>query len=121
MGESGRCPQASHAASALIGLKVRLPQSFVQISVRTSLSTGDLKPARVKSSDSAAIRSVLRAVDFGQRQAMALDVLDHARALDLRRLIADGRDDGVDRQMVGDHAAGIDALERERLHTGRRA
>ena len=44
--------------SALIGLKVRLPQSFIQISVRTSLSTGDLKPAREKSSASAATRAL---------------------------------------------------------------
>ena len=47
-------------ASALIGLKVRLPQSFVQISARTSASAGDLKPARVNISDSAAMRSVFR-------------------------------------------------------------
>src|ERR1700733_11900603 len=45
--------------SALTGLKVRLPQSFIQISERTSLSAGDLKPAFVNSSDSAAMRSVL--------------------------------------------------------------
>ena len=53
----------------------------------------------------------LLAVDFGDRQAMALDMPDDARALDLRRLVADGGDDGVDRQMASDHAAGIDALE----------
>ena len=53
----------------------------------------------------------LRAVDFGQRQAMALDMADDARAFDLRRLIAYAGDDGVDRQMAGDDAAGIDALE----------
>ena len=73
--------------SALIGLKVRLPQSFIQISVRTSVSTGDLKPAREKSSASAATRALLRAVDFGERQAIALDMADHAGAFDLRRLI----------------------------------
>ena len=44
--------------SALTGLKLRLPQSFVQISARMSLSAGDLKPAFVKSSDSAAMRAV---------------------------------------------------------------
>ena len=32
-------------------------------------------------------------------------------AFDLRRLVADGGDDGVDRQMASDHSAGIDALE----------
>ncbi len=97
--------------SALTGLKVRLPQSFVQISVRTSASAGDLKPALVKSSDSAAMRSVFCAVDFGKRKAMALDVPDDARAFDLRRLIADAGDDGVDRQIDGDDPAGIDAFE----------
>ena len=98
-------------ASALIGLKVRLPQSFVQISVRTSLRTGDLKPAREEELGERRDAGALRAVDFGQRQAMALDMPDDARAFDLRRLIADAGDDGVDRQMAGDHAAGIDALE----------
>src|SRR5271170_6118988 len=42
---------------------------------------------------------------------MALDMPDDARAFDLRRLIAYAGDDGVDRQMAGDDAAGIDALE----------
>src|ERR1700729_4314959 len=42
---------------------------------------------------------------------MAFDVPYDARALDLRRLVADGGDDGVDRQMASDHSAGIDALE----------
>ena len=45
--------------SALIGLKARLPQSFVQISARTSARTGDLKPALKKIRDSAATRSLL--------------------------------------------------------------
>ena len=44
--------------SALTGLKLTLPQSFVQISVRMSATTGALKPARVKACDSAATRGV---------------------------------------------------------------
>ena len=53
----------------------------------------------------------LSAVDFGERQAMAFDVPDDSGAFDLRRLVADGGDDGVDRQMASDHAAGIDAFQ----------
>ncbi len=53
----------------------------------------------------------LRAVEFGERQPIALDMADDAGAFDLGRLIADPGDDRVDRQMAGDHAAGIDALE----------
>src|SRR6202041_1014154 len=50
-------------------------------------------------------------VDFGDRQAMAFDMANDARRFDLRRLVADGGDNGVDRQMASDHSAGIDALE----------
>src|ERR1700751_5869696 len=53
----------------------------------------------------------LLSVDFGDRQAMAFDMPDDARALDLRRLVADGGDDGVNRQMASDHSSGIDALK----------
>src|ERR1700722_14532767 len=42
---------------------------------------------------------------------MALDVPDGSGAFDLRRLVDDGGDDGVDRQMTGDQAARIDALQ----------
>ena len=96
--------------SALTGLKVTLPQSFIQISARTSASAGDLKPALVKSSDSARYARSF-AIDFGDRQAMAFDMPDDSRALDLRRLVADRGDDGVNRQMASDHTARIDALE----------
>ena len=101
--------------SALIGLKVRLPHSFIQISARTSLSAGDLKPALVNSSRERRDARGLLAVDLGEREAIALDVADDSGALDLRRLIADGGDDGVDRQMVRDHAARIDAFEPDAL------
>src|SRR6202042_454859 len=53
----------------------------------------------------------LLAIDFGDRQAMAFDVPYDAWAFDLRRLVADSGDDGVDRQMASDNPAGIDALE----------
>ena len=98
-------------ASARIGLKVRLPQSFIQISVRTSVKTGGLEAGAREEFGERRDALALRAVDFGQRQAMALDVQDHAGAFDLRRLIADAGNDRVDRQMAGDDAAGIDALE----------
>ena len=44
--------------SALIGLKLRLPQSLIQISLRMSLLTGALKPAFISACDSASMRSL---------------------------------------------------------------
>ena len=44
--------------SALIGLKLRLPHSLTQISLRMSLATGALKPARMRAPDSASMRSL---------------------------------------------------------------
>ena len=44
--------------SALIGLKVRLPQSFSQISARMSLSTGACSPPLMKHSDTRVTRSL---------------------------------------------------------------
>ncbi len=45
--------------SALIGLKVRLPQSLSQISARISSSTGALKPALTKQSETRRTRSLI--------------------------------------------------------------
>jgi len=44
--------------NALIGLKVRLPHSFSQISLRILSSTGALKPARVMAADTRLTRSL---------------------------------------------------------------
>jgi hypothetical protein len=44
--------------SALIGLKLELPQSFVHISARTSLTTGALNPAFPKASETRRILSL---------------------------------------------------------------
>ncbi len=51
------------------------------------------------------------AVDLGERETIAFDMLDDARPLDLRRRIDDAGEDAVDRQIVGDDAAGIDTLQ----------
>ena len=42
---------------------------------------------------------------------MAFDMANNARAFDLGRLVADGGDDRVDRQIASDQSPGIDALE----------
>ena len=44
--------------SALIGLKLRLPHSLIQISARMSLLTGDLKPAFISACDRASMRGL---------------------------------------------------------------
>ena len=63
----------------------------------------------------------LRAVQFSERQPVALDMADDARAFDLGRLVADPGDDRIDRQLAGDHAAGIDTFEPMALVADRRA
>ena len=52
-----------------------------------------------------------RIVDLAEREAVALDVADHARRRDFGGGIDDAAEDAVDRQMRGDRPAGIDALE----------
>jgi hypothetical protein len=46
-------PASVAPVSALIGLKLRLPQSFVQISARMSVTTAALKPAAVNVTETA--------------------------------------------------------------------
>ena len=111
VGAKRQMPSSVAWVSALIGLKLRLPQSLVHISLRTSLTTGALKPALAKASDTRRIRSLFEPSSLGEREAVALDVTNDAGSLDLRRRIDDAGDDAVDRQIVGDDAAGIDALE----------
>ena len=55
---SGNCssPTSVACVSALIGLKLRLPQSLSQISLRMSAITGALKPARVNAAEIACAR-----------------------------------------------------------------
>ena len=56
-----------------------------------------------------------RTVKLGEREAIAFDVTNDARPLNFRRRIDDARDDSLDRQIVGDDAAGIDALQANAL------
>ena len=64
--------------SALIGLKVRFPHSFNQISARMSLSTGACRPPRMKHSDTRVDPLARRPVGFSDREPVALDVFDDA-------------------------------------------
>ena len=59
--------------SALTGLRLRLPHSFIQISARMSVMTGALKPARFSVSARAATRARPRIVDLGEREPIAFD------------------------------------------------
>jgi hypothetical protein len=53
----------------------------------------------------------LLAIDFGERKAIALNELYHAGLGDLRCGIDDGSDHAFCRQMIGNHAAGVDAFD----------
>ena len=116
------------AASARVGAKRQMSSSVAWVSALTGLNVEIAPELRPDFGADVAERRRLEAgareelrqrrdarglpvVDLGEREAIAFDVPDHAGAVDLRRRIADGGDDGVDRQMVGDHAAWIDALE----------
>jgi hypothetical protein len=57
-------------------LKVRLPQSFIQISARTSLSAGDLNPASREQLGQRGDALGPLAIDLGTGEAIALDVPD---------------------------------------------
>ena len=75
--------------SAEIGLKERLPQSFTQISLRMSSRTGACSPAATNSSASRVDALALLARRLAERKALALDVADHARRVDLGGRIDD--------------------------------
>jgi hypothetical protein len=86
----------------LIGLKVRLPHSFSQISERMLSSTGALKPALVKHADTRIDAIAARTIEFADREAIAFDVTNHTRRDQLGCRVHDAADDPLGRNLVGD-------------------
>src|ERR1700730_11919366 len=56
-----------------------------------------------------------RSIDLGERETIALDVTDDARSLDRRRGINDAGDHSVERQIVRDKSARINAFQADAL------
>ena len=85
--------------SAEIGLNDRLPQSFTHISLRISSRTGACSPAATSSCASAQDAVALFAGRLAKREALAFDMADQARRIDLGRRI-DHRSRSHDRGRV---------------------
>ena len=100
---------------ALIGLRQTLPHSLSQISSRMRSSTGACMPAVTNISESRCTSEVCLARGLAEREAVAIDVTDHAGRLDLGRGIDDAADRALRRQFAPLPAAGIDALQRRSL------
>ena len=99
--------------SALIGLKLRLPQSLSQISERMSSSTGDLRPAATKTSEIARDALARAAVELAEREAVAFDVLDDAGRDHRGRRVDDAAEDARGIDGLRDGARRIGGLDRE--------
>ena len=95
--------------SALIGLNDRLPQSLTQISSRILARTGALKPAAISAWDSRSTRWRPLAGRLAQREAVALDQLDHAGLGHLGRRVDDAADHALGPDALPLHVARIDA------------
>lgn len=95
----------------LMGLKVRLPHSFNQISERMFSRIGDLKPALMKASDTFWARSVMLPVEFADRETVSLDVLDDARSDQCGSRVDDATQYAVCRNFGADESCRIDALD----------
>ncbi len=94
--------------SALIGLKLRLPHSLSQISVRMSVDHWRLEAGADQGLRQGLDARRLRAVEFAQREAVALDDLDHARRHQFGGRVDHAADDALDFDVGGDAAVRID-------------
>lgn len=95
----------------LMGLKVRLPHSFNQISERMFSRIGDLKPALMKASDTFWARSVMLPSSSPIGKPVSLDVLDDARSDQCGSRVDDATQYAVCRNFGADESCRIDALD----------
>ena len=105
-----RCLRSVAWVKALIGLKLRLPQTLSQISERMSLETGALNPAALNAFADCSHRRSVAAVDLAQAESVALDDLDHAGPDDLAGWVDHAADHTVHVDVPRDAAVRVDSL-----------
>ena len=97
--------------SALIGLKLRFPHSFIQISSRICFFTGALNPASRRAADKASTRGVFSPEGSPMGKAIAFDVRNRARFRYLARRVDHAADRALRPDRLPLHAARIDAVD----------